>query len=189
MQAWQERLWIYFTPLLLITIALFQIYTARMHGLTPWKGGGFGMFSTVDSGGARFLRIYVTNESGEVIPVSLPNTQAYVRLQSRLRRLPQQKQMARLASQLAAETWVPADYRAFYPSSSPTPIAERTRYRVAFDGEPVSADKQVVLQQIEIELWRYRFDGSSGIIAAGLWQDYTHTFNYNVEGKNDATSY
>lgn len=44
----------------LIIVACIQIYLARNADLTPWKGGGFGMFSTTDGNANRYLRVYVT---------------------------------------------------------------------------------------------------------------------------------
>jgi len=38
---------------LLVVVAGTQIVLARTAGLTPWKGGGFGMFSTLDHGAYR----------------------------------------------------------------------------------------------------------------------------------------
>jgi hypothetical protein len=43
-------------PLLLALVALSQIALARRAELSPWLGGGFGMFSTTDHGAARFVR-------------------------------------------------------------------------------------------------------------------------------------
>jgi hypothetical protein len=40
-------------------VALTQIGLARRAGLSPWKGGGFGMFSTLDTRPHRYLRIRV----------------------------------------------------------------------------------------------------------------------------------
>jgi len=38
---------------LLVVVALCQVALAKTVGLTPWKGGGFGMFSTLDHGAYR----------------------------------------------------------------------------------------------------------------------------------------
>ena len=48
------------TPLvLLIAVAAVQIVLARTVDLTAWKGGGFGMFSTLDHGAYRRVDIVV----------------------------------------------------------------------------------------------------------------------------------
>jgi hypothetical protein len=36
-----------------------QIALARTADLSPWKGGGFGMFSTTDDAGRRHVRVFV----------------------------------------------------------------------------------------------------------------------------------
>ncbi len=36
----------YFIPFILIIVACIQIYNSQFNGLSPWKGAGFGMFST-----------------------------------------------------------------------------------------------------------------------------------------------
>lgn len=37
---------IYIIPCILVIVAFFQLYNSNYNKLTPWKGGGFGMFST-----------------------------------------------------------------------------------------------------------------------------------------------
>ena len=50
--------------LLLCTVALIQVALSRTLDLSPWKGGGFGMFSTNDDQ-QRPIRIWVTDAGGE----------------------------------------------------------------------------------------------------------------------------
>ena len=51
--------------LLLFVVALHQTYLVHAHGLSPWKGGGFGMFSTTDTSQERHLRVTVSGPAGE----------------------------------------------------------------------------------------------------------------------------
>jgi len=44
---------------LLVAVAGVQVTLAKAAGLSPWKGGGFGMFSTTDDAGRRHVRIFV----------------------------------------------------------------------------------------------------------------------------------
>ena len=46
--------------LLLAVVATAQVTLVKTAGLSPWKGGGFGMFSTTDDGGRRYVRVFVT---------------------------------------------------------------------------------------------------------------------------------
>src|SRR5262245_13702496 len=63
------------TPVtLLLAIASAQMLLARTSDLSPWKGGGFGMFASVDGLPFRWARIYVfaSERSEEIaIPPSL----------------------------------------------------------------------------------------------------------------------
>lgn len=46
-------------PALLVAVASSQIALSRTVDLTPWKGGGFGMFATLDHAGYRGVDIVV----------------------------------------------------------------------------------------------------------------------------------
>ena len=50
--------------ILLVSIAILQINLAHSIELSPWKGGGFGMFSVISK---RYLAIQVTNQAGQKI--------------------------------------------------------------------------------------------------------------------------
>ena len=51
------RAWI--PTALLLVVALTQVVLVRVADLSPWKGGGFGMFATNDGSGFRFVRLFV----------------------------------------------------------------------------------------------------------------------------------
>ena len=88
-------------PLLVLAlVAMHQIRLARTAPLTPWKGGGFGMFSTTDSLSTRRLRIVVSAPGrGEEIepPAGLH------KLAARALALPDAARLERLARAIARE--------------------------------------------------------------------------------------
>lgn len=95
--------WIGCLPLLpavvMTVVALFQIHLAHTERLDPWKGGGFGMFSTTEGGPHRHVHAYVSNVAGEEridTPVSLEG------LEERVRTLPTTSRVQRFARALAA---------------------------------------------------------------------------------------
>jgi hypothetical protein len=92
------------SPLLLCAIACLQIYLAMTKSLSPWKGGGFGMFSTVDSPDARFLRIYLVNGHEETA-VLLPDN--LKKLGREVQTIPSAALASDLARRLANGTWAP----------------------------------------------------------------------------------
>lgn len=58
-------------PALLIAIALNQLRLVYTSDLTPWCGGGFGMFSTTDGRSARHLHAYAMSP-GLVLELEVP---------------------------------------------------------------------------------------------------------------------
>jgi hypothetical protein len=48
-------------PALLVAVAAVQAWTVRTTGLSPWLGGGFGMFSTTDSWARRHLHAWAVS--------------------------------------------------------------------------------------------------------------------------------
>jgi hypothetical protein len=69
-----RRLAIWGPVALLLTVASAQMLLARWSDLSPWKGGGFGMFASVDGSPFRWARIYVfaAERSEEIaVPPSL----------------------------------------------------------------------------------------------------------------------
>ena len=56
-----RRAWRAVLPVgLLLAVAAVQLTLAGTAGLSPWKGGGFGMFSTTDDAGRRRVRVFVS---------------------------------------------------------------------------------------------------------------------------------
>jgi hypothetical protein len=75
------RLWL--PTALLLIVALTQILLTRTADLSPWKGGGFGMFATTDGTAFRYVRLFVDapQRSEELaIPASLEDAAARAQL-------------------------------------------------------------------------------------------------------------
>jgi hypothetical protein len=53
----QWRVWL--PAIFLIAVAFVQVVLSKTANLSPWKGGGFGMFATTDGTAFRFVRIFV----------------------------------------------------------------------------------------------------------------------------------
>jgi hypothetical protein len=66
---------------LLAVVAMSQIVLARTAWMTPWKGGGFGMFSTLDHGAYRGVDVVIEapeRSESQDIPPSLEELAARV---------------------------------------------------------------------------------------------------------------
>ena len=84
---------------LLVLVAATQVTLSRRAALTPWKGGGFGMFSTTDDGARRRVRVFVSApERSEEIGIA-PSLEDAAR---RAAALPADHELARLAEGIVA---------------------------------------------------------------------------------------
>lgn len=90
--SWEARL----PVALLVALALCQLGLVVALGLSPWKGGGFGMFATLDNSNVRTLRV-VAIEDGREVPVTLPADSE--RLRRAVRILPLHAWLGRIAGE------------------------------------------------------------------------------------------
>jgi hypothetical protein len=91
------RVWL--PSMLLVSIACTQIVLARAADLSPWKGGGFGMFATIDGTSTRYVRLYVrAPERSEEVAMQSSFEDAAARAQL----CPSRSLMTRLANVVAA---------------------------------------------------------------------------------------
>lgn len=86
-------------PALLLALALAQIAAFAAFGLSPWKGGGFGMFATNDHGGLRRVRVVELAAGGER-PVPVP--EELERIRRHAREVPRAANLRRLGEALRA---------------------------------------------------------------------------------------
>lgn len=83
---------------LLFVVALHQLFLAHTSNISPWYGGGFGMFSTADAGRARHLHAFVLRPGLErevFAPVELED------IERRTLTLPSDANLRALARELA----------------------------------------------------------------------------------------
>ena len=86
-------------PGLLVAVACVQIVLAHTAGLSPWLGGGFGMFATIDSRGERHIAI-LAESPGLQRELDLP--EELEDLAERVRALPSEDRLTALAREIAA---------------------------------------------------------------------------------------
>ncbi len=95
----RERLLRELPSALLVALALAQIGLAFGAGLSPWKGGGFGMFATNDHGAFRTVRVFEVGPGGERRVEVPPELR---RAELRARELPSAGALRDLAAAMAA---------------------------------------------------------------------------------------
>jgi len=149
----QALIWL-LAPTLLVAVVGTHAYLVVAKNQTPWEGGGFGMFSTVDKRQARFVRGSLITEEGEAIRVRMPShLSTYL---ARMRARPTELRARRLADFLAAAEWVETDsseWATVEPGSDD--LAGRYRYRPPHE----ATDRpRAEVDSVRIEIWRYRFE-------------------------------
>lgn len=93
-------------PLVLLVVLAVHVSMRSSADLTPWKGGGFGMFSTIDSPGTRVLRVELETDVGTV-PVAVPS--GLRDLAGAAKTAPSAERLLRLADELASQWWAVPD--------------------------------------------------------------------------------
>jgi hypothetical protein len=96
----RERLLRELPSALLVALACAQIGLAFGADLSPWKGGGFGMFATNDHGAFRSVRVFAL-AGGEARRVEIPPELR--RRELRVRELPTARALRGLAEALAGD--------------------------------------------------------------------------------------
>lgn len=161
---------VWYSPIaVLCIVAVWQIQRAHSTDLSPWKGGGFGMFSTVDQPAMRYLKVFLIEE-GQETPIALPES-----LKPRTQRTkadPSKDNLEQVAEHLQGiglnqlRQWAVDDNEC--DSSDEAEDADSQ--------EPEADDLDEVIAtvpQLRVELWRMQFDHSSKDLSASKYLETT----------------
>lgn len=97
----KRYVFVFAAPFALVLIAGIQIFNAKVNDLSPWKGGGFGMFSTTDNAVRRLLRVYLVTSEGDALILDPQLGSSLIRL----RTMPTDKVLKKAAMQIAEAEW------------------------------------------------------------------------------------
>ena len=96
-------------PFLLIVVVFVQITLSHFQMLSPWKGGGFGMFSTIDRPSWRLLRGYLISSDSTEFPVGQPYLGYSSDRDRRIRTMPSRALLSDVAKELTQRKWIGYD--------------------------------------------------------------------------------
>ena len=161
-------------PLCLCLVAGLHAVRVLACGQTQWKGGGFGMFSTVDSETSRFVRAFAVTAQGE-LPLAIPSH--LDKAVAELRAAPTQAKVESVARRLAATRWRRPDERILQQADRwttgraklPLPIPEPGLFR-SLEAIPTgeSAEDALNVQSVRVECWRLRMDSGASRLTSEL---------------------
>lgn len=153
---WLER-WL--VPCLLIGVAIFQLIATFTLNLTPWKGGGFGMFAVADSPSMRVLAAEGLDTKGEQVQFEvLPEFSSAI--ERRMRSLPKQRDLEQIAPQLIGRELVPRRSRINEQDFGTADVAlPSVFYRLRHADDPPPRETRT-LQAVRLQWWTLKFDAS-----------------------------
>ena len=132
----------YVAPALLVVIAVQQIILASTAHLSPWTGGGFGMFSSIDNIRSRIVRAVLVVD-GRDIPIRLESNDAFTAALFKAGILPTQARLTALAESLARRTWL-LDRSSQFAT-------------LAGDGSPSAAARTIPSPTVRLDVYRIHF--------------------------------
>jgi hypothetical protein len=144
----------FLVPALLVAVAARQLYLSHTQRLSPWKGGGFGMFASVDLPQYRVVRAYLLTPTGEV-PAELGGLPRVATLVGRVRAMPGPGHVDALADALLGLRW----------ALDTTAAASDARVRASSGSRPAAgegdhlAPASLHVSRVRVEVWRIDFDG------------------------------
>lgn len=162
-------------PGILVGIALLQLGLSHFGTLTPWKGGGFGMFASVDSLGMRVVSCEGVTHSGETIRI-LPFRGINPATVDGWRAMPRNSTLQRLGNELLGMRFVPTGTRQNAATEQflaenpqlqgqlapmPQSGAKKTYRPLLPNDPPPSEGEFITLAELRMQWWKIRFDGET----------------------------
>lgn len=157
---------------LLVAVACSQLFLTQFHGLTPAKGGGFGMFAVTDIRSSRPWSIECITEDGAPCRIVIEPGEGALGefLGERLRTMPDAETRARAADRVFAMRYVPLDYSAFVGRfGAAAQVAPNSWRELAFFQTPFAdgadhRNEPIKMRAIRLRVWRLQFDPTSDIL-------------------------
>lgn len=140
----------YLAATVLVTVAIIQFIISKEFHVSPWKGGGFGMFSTVSSNRSFFFRAYYkVPDSSKKIRVVIPAK--YLSEEEHITYYPFASDLEQLKNCLLKEKWVLSNNEI-----------------VSNESNAAGNLKPVIITNMDVELWQYKFNAGTSQVYTSL---------------------
>jgi hypothetical protein len=148
-------------PALLILVALIQIWFVYTNNLTPWKGGGFGMFASIDRMERRPVHITIT-ASDRVFAVDPGNLVTGQNEMRKIQSMPNNRRLNELAGNVMAASWTIDSSRAV-SSYSADEIIGTSKYqkyllKPVFSKSDAAGLTLISADLVSVEVFRMNYD-------------------------------
>jgi len=155
-------------PALMVMVCFNQLYLAFTKDLTPWKGGGFGMFATTDRMERRPVHITLNSDLGKCIADPRDVIENQLEL-SGIQALPTAPRLERIAILTSGMGWV-------IDTESLTELhcILKKKQQGNIDAS-VQALKDI--SEVEVRIYKFSFDTHSDSLSLRVLNEYVHTVN------------
>jgi hypothetical protein len=144
---------------LLVGVALTHAYRVEVFDLTPWKGGGFGMFSTLDGRDNRRLIVSLVQRRADKkreVAVDLPTKGSVRQLAEKAQAMPTEERLRLLAEAIAKQPWRIGDSR---------PADGTNNARIVQDKAKQAGTRLVPFDTVEVGVWKLQFERKDGMVS------------------------
>lgn len=162
-------------PVLLVALATTQVFHASTRDLTPWKGGGFGMFASTDGLNYRAVHARFLTD-GEPMPIAVHDFGGEDRATWRFihaRALPDERRLGRLVERIEGARWriegSVARFDAWLPDGVRGPVVTT---RAGGEGQAVA------VTGVQVDVWGVFYTRGDGHIEPRMVG--RHTVEYEV---------
>ena len=159
----KETLLKWSVPFLLCIVAVTQIFLSHTKHLTPWKGGGFGMFASIDRMERRVLHITAETEMGKYVidpEIIISNRREFSRIQA----MPSEKKLKSIHDTVRNSDWA-VDSTAAPPSVYHENLKEMGYSIYPLKWVPGDGDEEIrEIRKVHIVMKRMVFDKGSNVI-------------------------
>jgi hypothetical protein len=134
----------YTTITVMLIVSAVQFILIRKVHISPWKAGGFGMFSTLNTPISHIIRVYNYSPDGQKQPIIIP--EKLKPMETKIRHIAIDYYINSFKSAIQQEKWVLLKQEGIDPG-------------VIKLKEQAGADHAMVeLSNISVELWQYKFN-------------------------------
>ena len=150
-------------PALLCGVAALQVVVTQQTQLSPWKLGGFGMYSGVDTVRSRWIRLRVRTPAGPLPVVFervVEDRAALAHLARNVRSLPDDGSLAGLGQALLAGPGVWADCTPARLGGAQGRVSGHHVRLLAPQRVRPEGCVALPVRGLDLEVWRYRYDSA-----------------------------
>lgn len=146
-------------PVIALTVFVHQLYHVAVFNLSRWKGGGMGMFSTIDAPENRVIKAYFQVHAVR-LPIAIPDLKEATAFRTEPTERNGEKLKARVSAMLWAITSVDAStQRPILQSISPE-AREKSGYAVIHP------------ERFDLELWQFSYEPATATVQLiKIWDD------------------